>query len=212
MQAIPHSGFILQPTYRIQNGVPVVQIYGRLDGGGPFLVEDDRFRPYFFVPDAGLAPLATESGVEVEKSELVDLAGHRVHKVTAALPGEVPPLRDRLASRGVVALEADVRFPFRYLIDRGIRAGVEIHGEPSEGRGGLVRFRNAELEPADCTPDLRVLSLDLETTPDASRILSAALAGCGTEEVWLLSDKEVPGAIVRGDEHSLLRDLLERMR
>lgn len=207
-----HKGFILQPTYRIQNGVPVVQIYGRLEDGGPFLAEDDRFRPYFFVPDAGLALLATESGVDVEKSELVDLAGRRVHKVTAALPGEVPALRDRLASRGVLALEADVRFPFRYLIDRGIRAGVEIDGEPSEGRGGLTRFRNAELRPADCTPELRVLSLDLETTPDASHILSAALAGCGTEEVWLLSDREVPGAIVRGDEHALLRDLLERMR
>jgi DNA polymerase-2 len=206
------TGFILQPTYRVQNDVPVVRIFGRLEDGGAFLVEDDRFRPYFFVPDAGLAPLAKEPGVDVEKSDLVDLAGRRVHKVTARLPGEVPALRDRLAARGVVALEADVRFPYRYLIDRGIRAGVEIEGEPTEARGGLVRFRNPELRPADCTPQLRILSLDLETTPDASGILSAALAGCDTEEVWLLAGREVPGAHVRGDERTLLRDLLERIR
>ena len=205
-------GFILQPTYRIQGDTPVVQIFGRLLSGAPFLVEDDRFRPYFFVPEAGLPMLANEDGVTTEESDLRDLAGRTVHRVTARLPGDVPPLRDRLLSHGVVPLEADVRFPYRYLIDRKIRAGVRIDGEASEGRGDLVRFRNPELHAADCTPELRVLSLDLETTPDASGILSAALAGCGTEEVWLLGDGPVPGATVRGDEHALLRDLLERIR
>ena len=44
-----HKGVILQPTYRIRGGIPVIQLYGRLESGSPFLVEDDRFRPYFFV-------------------------------------------------------------------------------------------------------------------------------------------------------------------
>ena len=41
-------GFIVQPTVRVRDGVAVVQLYGRLESGDAFLVEDDRFRPYFF--------------------------------------------------------------------------------------------------------------------------------------------------------------------
>jgi DNA polymerase-2 len=204
-------GFILQPTYRIQNDVPVVQIFGRLEGGGPFVIEDDRFRPYFFVPSESL-PLPETAGLEVEETSLTDLAGRPVHKVSVALPGQVPPLRDRLSARGVSTLEADVRFPYRYLIDRGIRSGVEIEGEPTQGRGGLLRFRNPGLRAVDTTPDLSVLSLDLETTPDASRIFSAALAGCGTEEVLIVGEHPVDGAAVHKDERELLRALLERIR
>ena len=36
------SGLILQPTYRIREGRPVVRLFGRLIGGAPFLIEDDR--------------------------------------------------------------------------------------------------------------------------------------------------------------------------
>ena len=31
-------------------GVPLIQLFGRLEDGPPFLVEDDRYRPCFFVP------------------------------------------------------------------------------------------------------------------------------------------------------------------
>jgi hypothetical protein len=39
-----------------------------------------------------------------------------------------------------------------------------------EERDGLLVFRNPKLEPASGRPVLRVLSLDIETTPDASRV------------------------------------------
>ena len=44
-------GLILQPSYRLQKGHPVIQLFGRLEGSEAFLIEDDRFRPYFFVPE-----------------------------------------------------------------------------------------------------------------------------------------------------------------
>jgi len=42
-------GFILQPTYRLQSGRPVVHLFGRLEDGGPFLVRDRRPVPRFYV-------------------------------------------------------------------------------------------------------------------------------------------------------------------
>src|SRR5512145_1366349 len=205
-------GFVVQPTYRVRGGVPVVQLYGRLETGEPFLVEDDRFRPYFFAPRGSEAALAGEPDVRVAASELRDLAGRPLVRVETNIPAAVPRLRERLEKAGHAALEADVRFAYRYLIDHGIRATLGIHTRGSVDAHGLVRFVNPQLtgEPADVA--LRTLSLDLETTPDASRILSAALAGPGVEEVHVVARRPVAGAIVHPEEPALLSALLARIR
>ena len=206
------AGFIVHPTYRLRGGRAVVQLFGRLATGEPFLVEDTRFRPYFFAhPSAALA-LADEREVEIEETDLVDLAGAPVARVIAPVPPAVPRLREKIEQRGGRALEADIRFPYRFLIDRGLRAAVEIEGEPETDASGLVRFRDPELTPGSGRPELRVLSLDLETLPDASRILSFALVGAGADEVHLLSPQPVEGAVTHADEASLVRAFAERVR
>jgi len=209
---VRRAGFIVHPTYRLRGGRAVVQLFGRLATGEPFLVEDTRFRPYFFAhPSAALA-LADEREVEIEETDLVDLAGAPVARVIAPVPPAVPRLREKIEQRGGRALEADIRFPYRFLIDRGLRAAVEIEGEPETDASGLVRFRDPELTPGSGRPELRVLSLDLETLPDASRILSFALVGAGADEVHLLSPQPVEGAVTHADEASLVRAFAERVR
>ena len=44
-----HRGFILQPTYRVEDGKPVVHLYGTLEDGRSFLVRDRRTVPHFYV-------------------------------------------------------------------------------------------------------------------------------------------------------------------
>ena len=186
------TGLILQPTYQIRDERPVVRLFGRLLDGPPFLVEDDRFRPYLFVKARDVAALGSVPGMSVDVRDLRDLEGAPVARVVLPLPSAVPALRDRLAGAGVATFEADVRFAYRYLIDHGVRALASIEG-PSEERDGLVVFSNPRLAPASGRPQLRVLSLDIETTPDASRVLSFALAGCGTEEVHIVGAEPVAG-------------------
>ena len=175
-------GYVLQPTYRVREGRPVVQLFGKLEDGAAFLIEEDRFRPYFFVHASNAAILVGERNVALSPTTCTDLAGAELVRVEVPLPGAVPALRDRLAARGKCALEADIRFPYRYLIDRGVRATLQVEGS-EERRGGLRVFRNPEVGPAELTPHLRFVSLDLETSPDASRIFSAALVCDGFEEV-----------------------------
>ena len=205
-------GFILQPTYRVRQGRPVVQLYGSLESGEPFLVEDDRFRPYFFVHREHAALLAGERGVGVEDDSSVDLAGRPVARVEVTVPGAVPDLRRKLEERGAQPLEADVRFAYRYLIDHGLRASIEIDGEPQRLESGLRRYRNPALAPADYRPTLRVLSLDIETVPDGSRVLSVALVGKDASAVHVVSNAPVPGAIAYEDEHALLRGVIWHFR
>jgi DNA polymerase-2 len=205
-------GLILHPSFRIRDGRPVVRLVGRLAHDVAFLVEDDRFRPYFFVAQEEAAALAGGPGVELRQTDLRDMRGRKVVEVVAQLPGDVPPLRERVEQTGGCALEADLRFAYRYLIDRGILAGVAIEGRAEAIRPGLVRFRNPELAPADCRPPLRTISIDLETAPDASEIFSIALAGEGVAEVHLVASAPVAGAQVHPDERHLLAAAAERLR
>ncbi len=206
------KGLILQPTYRVRDGRPVVQLFGRLERGRAFLVEDHRFRPYFFVPAAEAGLLAGEPGVSVEPTRLRELGGGKVARVTTDVPASVRPLREKLERAGGRALEADVRFPYRYLIDHGLGIGVEIEGRGRELHPGLMHFVDPELRPARSRPSLRVLSIDLETSRDASVIHAAALVSRDHAEVHLVSATPVRGARVHPDERALLVAVAERVK
>ena len=208
--ALP-TGFVLQPTYRVRDGVPVVQLYGRLEDGRAFQVEDDRFRPYFFIRAQDADLLLGDARASVEPSALRDFAGHALARVVVPVPAAVPALRDRITRAGKPAFEADVRFPYRYLIDAGLRTGVSIEGHAAL-REGLVYFANPILAPAPVHPALRVLSLDLETDPEARVIRSVALVGDGIDEVHLAGRGAVAGAIAHDDERSLLEAAARRIR
>ena len=207
-----HIGTLIHPTYRVRGGGPVIQLYGRLDEGRPFLVEDDRFRPYFYVHAKHRDRVAKLDDVTLRDTELHDLAGRDLIRLELAVPGAVRPMRDRLLGMGIACLEADVRFPYRYLMDHALRSELVIHGEPSRRPGPLAIFHNPEIGRGDSAARLSVLSIDLETTPDASAIYSVALVGCAVEEVHLVATREVEGAIGHTDERALLVAMARRIR
>ncbi|MGE0517550.1 MAG: DNA polymerase II [Candidatus Binatia bacterium] len=201
--------FILTPTYRIRDGIPEVHLYGVLENGEPCLIVDDRARPYFFIRAADRAR-AVEAlpGLQVAHSELSTFTGEPVLRVTAVRPGDVPPARARLEAAGVQCFEADVRFPYRYLIDCGIRGAVQLHepGVPHERVGRI--FRNPELTPCHWVPKLRVLSIDIETDPRAEQVLSIALHTDQLSRVLLVQTQVYPHAETVRSERELIRRFL----
>ena len=210
-----HRGFILQPTYRVESGRPVVHLYGRLEDGRPFLVRDSRAVPHFYVAsddavrarDLGARPLVA--------TDLLTLDGHAVVRIDVPTPSDTPPLRERLTRAGVACYEADIRFAMRFLIDRGIRGSLTIRGTERFSSGVGAVFENPDLAPADWTPRLSVLSLDIETDPRARRLLSIALHGCGVSEVLLLSPQGAscpPDALPFPTEKDLLAAFCQRVR
>ncbi len=188
MEGAPAArGFVLTPTYRVVGGRPEVHLHAVLDDGEPALIVDSRVAPYFFVraTDAdAVARLAPEA--RLGPTRLATFGGDPAVRVEVRLPGDVPPLRARLAEAGIAAFEADVRFAYRYLIDRGIRGGFAVRG-PFERRPGVGRvYRDPEIMPAAVAPRLRVLAFDVETSPDGRRLYSIAVAGAGGERVFLV--------------------------
>jgi DNA polymerase-2 len=202
--------FILTPTYRVVQGVPEVHLYGVLESGEPCLIIDDQVRPYFFVREADRErALAVHPRLRSEPCGLRTFAGEPVLRVEVSVPGDVPPLRRRLEEAGVPCFEADVRFAYRYMIDRGIRAAVEIDGPHAQHeRLGRV-YRNPVLSPCRWQPALKVLSLDIETSLRADQLYSIALHGCGASKVLIVHrDHALQHAEVVPSEHTLVSRFL----
>jgi DNA polymerase-2 len=210
---MPLRGFILPPTYRVVRGVPEVHLHAVLENGEPALIIDDRVRPYFFVRTADEASVrGLARAARVDASALRTFAGEPVTRVELALPGDVPALRARLAEAGVECLEADLRFAYRYLIDRGLRGAFAVEGA-YDSRAGVGRvYRNPVLVPADFAPRLRILSFDLETSLDGARLYSVAMAGTGGERVLLVGRGAIPGVDVVPDERTLLETFIAHVR
>lgn len=206
-------GFILTPTYRVVEDRPEVHLYAVLETGEPALIIDDRARPYFFVRRADrarVADLAPES--TLTDVELVSFEGEPVVRVEVRLPREVPALRRRLEAEGIDCFEADVRFAYRYLIDRGITGTFALDGVFDEQPGVGRVYRNPELRSATFAPSLRVLAFDLETSPDAERIYAIATAGTGGSAAWIVRSAPVEGAEAVPDERTLLEGFLAHLR
>ncbi len=197
-------GFILQPTYRVVRGRPEIHLYGTLENGETFCVIDDREQPYFFIPAARTDAVPANSAT-VTDTDLRAFDDAPVARLSVATPGDVPPLRQRLSRAGVPCFEADLRFAYRFLIDRNLRTAIEIDGSSQPGRGIAHVFRNPTLRPAHFTPTLRVLSIDIETDPQAQRLFAIALAGVGVSRVLMVGDGPLRNTECLVDEQAVLR-------
>src|SRR6185436_16464100 len=184
-------GFILQATYRVtgpdEARVPVVYLYGRLEDGSTFRVRDDRRRPCFYIRSTDTEAAARLGAPAPAPTDRKTFGGSPVARIEVAAPSDVPPLRDRLHAAGIDTFEADVRFASRYLIERGIKGGCEIAGDAVRGAGGIAwTFHNPALTPASVTLEPRVLSFDIETDPEATRLLAISLYAPGVDEVLIV--------------------------
>jgi DNA polymerase-2 len=212
-QSTAEHGFVLTPTYRMVAGQPQIHLHAVLESGESALVVDARVRPYCFLraQDAERARPAL-GAVRPAGTPLATFAGEPVVRVELAAPADVPIVRRRLAELGVPTYEADVRFAYRYLIDRGIRGAFRIDG-PFERRPGVGRvYRDPDLRAARWTPRLRVLSLDVETSLDGETLYAIAVAGTGGERVWIVGNRPVAGAEVVPDARTLLARFLAHVR
>ncbi|HET7202658.1 MAG TPA: DNA polymerase II [Steroidobacteraceae bacterium] len=218
-----HRGFITQATYRVGAAGadgrrrPVVHLHGRLEDGKSFLVRDDRQRPHFYIRarDTERArPMMGACAVVASGQRSFD--GEPVDRLEFELPGDVPAVRDRLHAAAVDTFEADVRFAVRYLIDRGIKGGCVITGEPQPAENVDCVFDNPTLHPApDVSIEPRVLSFDIETNASGDRLLAISLFGLGLDEVLIVDsgNRAMPEQSVRCEnEHAALSVFCERVR
>jgi len=160
--------------YTVRQGSPVVLLQARDSQGKREQFELGGFTPYFYAPAAEVA----------EKIEIMESIDHvQVARVNCVLPSEVAKRRENYTRH----YEADILFPWRFLIDRDIRSGFDV--------------RDGVLVPAD---DIHIrltrmyLDIEVEVTgnpidpigcPDM--ILTICYSMNGEEPITLSAENEV---------------------
>jgi DNA polymerase I len=140
---------------------PVVHVFGRRpveDGTDPALehVRVRGFRPYFYAPTASLSAADLEDDrITGHEAGYESIRGDDLTRIYGRTPRDVGAIRDEFDH-----YEADILFPNRLLIDKGIRGGVRVPERRDED-GSLV-VDHEELRPADVAAPPRVCTLDIE--------------------------------------------------
>jgi DNA polymerase-2 len=153
-------------------------------------------------------------GVDPQPLARRTFAGEPVCRIETDVPGDVPAIRDRLHALGVDTFEADVRFAVRYLIERGVKGGCEIEGEPTRGEKLTWIFDNPDLRPAPVKVAPSILSFDIETDRKGERLLAISMYGPGLDEVLIVdgAGREMPQNATRCvDEYSALNAFCARV-
>ncbi|MEF8892150.1 MAG: 3'-5' exonuclease, partial [Haloferacaceae archaeon] len=143
---------------------PVVHAFGRTPDGTREHVRVLEFEPYFYTPTDELTedPVeaygsvlsARETGPDGEPFE--SIRGERLTKIVARTPRDVGSIRDDFET----TYEADILFPNRFLIDKGVGGGVEVPARRLDD--GRLQVHHTEVEPVEVEADLRVNTFDIE--------------------------------------------------
>lgn len=132
----------------------------------PITIENQE--TVFFVLDQQVPDvqriLARFTGWRLAKVELTDLNYNGVHGLYCQSLKVMRQVIDLLRLSNITMMEEDIRHTDRFLMERFIQGGVSV----------LESVGQLRLKAADVTPVFRILSIDLETTMRADKILSAA--------------------------------------
>jgi DNA polymerase-2 len=169
------KGFIIHPTYKIRDGKAFVHLFGRLENGESFMAINEC-KPYFFIRKEDLDKALKIDQFDYGETKLRNFQDEAVVKIILSIPGDVAKLRDRLVNRNIKTYEADIRFAYRFMIDKQLQGGIDIEGKHEKGELVNRIYTEPELKPADYFPkNLKVLSIDLETDKKAKEIYSISL-------------------------------------
>ena len=160
---------------------------------GPFKVLIDKQEAVFFLAADDLEQAKSILGVTWRYSS-VDLKSWDNQTLFACYNRSQRRLRDglrQLTSRGIQVWEGDVRPPERFLMERFIFAGVRFDAQPTAGGEAFPILQQPRCMPSAYKPNLRAISLDIETSFDARTLFSIAAVGDCSPVVFMVRPESI---------------------
>ncbi len=218
------TGFLLHVFQQSLEGRTTLFGIGKSNDGLTFGLVDKRVAPSFFVREADIGlvrPYLSQARAMIGPCGFANLQGEPLASVQAPQAAAMRRLVDRLEAEGIQTCEGDIPLPRRYCMDRRLHGPVQVTGIWQPGREVDWVAINPDVRPADHEPALALLSLDIETTPDAGEVTAVALVGVGpeprhgVEEVLVHGvphGDDPPQVCCHGTEKALLKALTRRIR
>ena len=192
--------------YTVEDGLPVIHIFGRDVDGNLHEIKVRGFEPYFYVPNVPPnTTIHSENIIGKEANGYKDISGNSLLKVITKLPRDVGAIRGLFTSH----YEADILFPNRFMIDLDIRGGIE---SPSKD------IHYTELKLCNVPTTLRTCIIDIECddhlgfpSPEKSPILCITVWDSVTQEtlsfIWPVGSK-LENTIQYNTEEEMLRGFI----
>lgn len=151
---------ITQVNYTVEQGSegerPIMHVFGRDSAGEAHHVRVFDFRPYFYAPTPTLTDEdLSDSRITDSEAGYESIRGEKLTKIFGQTPRDVGNMRDRFDH-----YEADILFPNRFLIDKGINSGIRVPDRRAED--GALKVHHEEVEAVEAEADLRVHNFDIE--------------------------------------------------
>jgi len=173
------EGFVIYPTYKIEENKAYVYLFGRLKDGRSFATKN-FLRPYFFVKEVDIGAVLKIKKIDYEVSNLKSFKNEKLVKISLNIPKEVVNLRKELEEKGIDCYEADIRFSYRFMMDNDVKGSIKITGESSKKDSLRVDlfFDEPKIEKSEWKPkinDFRILSFDIESSMDLKKLYCISL-------------------------------------
>ncbi|MEM7243763.1 MAG: DNA polymerase II [Acidobacteriota bacterium] len=202
------EAFLLTRSWRERrNGVELELWAASADGPLRLLVPQQEL--VCFIPSSTKPSLPSVG--RRRSVELKSLGGQPVDACYFTSRRQLRQAQRELEDAGLPTFESDVKATDRYLMERFLRAGLQVEGKATK-KDGWLELVEPRIRPApDHRPSLAVRSLDIETEMDPDRLISIAVTREDDIRVFLLHDdgwKKKPrrkGLTVHADEAELLR-------
>ncbi|OED43518.1 hypothetical protein ACH42_10035 [Endozoicomonas sp. (ex Bugula neritina AB1)] len=156
---------------------------------GPAHLVTDHERPIFFV-STEQQPLACKT---LQKSSIqfqckpLKLNTFHHEPVTAFYFQTLDSFyraQNQLKHNKITVYESDICLHDRFLMERFVRGGMMFTGNPIQ-KQGYTRYTDVHIKPAEYTPSLNVLSLDIECS-SKGELYSIGLSGMASDVVLMI--------------------------
>ncbi|KMQ50218.1 DNA polymerase II [Chitinispirillum alkaliphilum] len=146
----------------------------------------DNFHPLFFV-DSTLPPTKSKPAIQRKTLELYSLHGTKTDCLYFRNQASMQQCAQNLRSEGYRVYESDVKPLERYLMERMVFGGMRVTGYPITGKSGLF-FKNPHIRGSQTEPNLKILSIDIETSVSTGEIYSIASYSNDKSMVYIRGD------------------------
>ncbi len=197
------KGFILYSDYKVMNEKEYIFLYGKLENNETFLTIN-HYKPYFYIKESDLPKALKLGKFEYEKNNFKNFDNETVVKVIADLHKDIISLRQKFKDNNISNYESDVKFIDRFLIDHDINSSLEIEGEHERNERIDRVYREPKLKPVDFIPNLKIVSLDIETSSDGKILYCISLYGKNYSKTFINTKETGLNAVCCKDEMEVL--------
>jgi DNA polymerase-2 len=206
--------FLLTSQWRDTASGLELEFWASSERGPIRILARDQSAICFLARAADLPPGADAPGIERRPVDLRTLSGEPVDALYCSSQRRLQTLRAESARAGAALYESDLKPNERYLMERFVRGGLELHGSVQQ-RAGYLEMIDPALRAADYEPGLRSVAIDIETSDLDGELYSIAAISSRRERVFMIGEtpSETDDVIeYHPDERGLLRGFFGWLR